>query len=46
MRHNGPPAHMVTIPLHNSLKIGTLHSILSEVVQMRPIDMESLAESL
>jgi predicted RNA binding protein YcfA (HicA-like mRNA interferase family) len=46
LRHNGPPAHLVTVPLHNPLKIGTLHGILSEVGHMRSIDLESLAELL
>ena len=44
LRHNGPPAHLITVPLHNPLKIGTLHGILSEVAQMRSIDLESLAK--
>jgi predicted RNA binding protein YcfA (HicA-like mRNA interferase family) len=30
LRHEGPPVHMMTVPLHNPLKIGTLHDILSE----------------
>ncbi len=37
---------MITIPLHNPLKTGTLHSILSEVALMRSIGIESLAELL
>ena len=35
MRHDGPPAHSITVPLHNPLKTGTLHAILSEIAQMR-----------
>jgi predicted RNA binding protein YcfA (HicA-like mRNA interferase family) len=46
LRHDGPPAHMITIPLHNPLKIGTLHGILSEVAQRRSISVESLAEMI
>jgi predicted RNA binding protein YcfA (HicA-like mRNA interferase family) len=46
LRHAGPPAHMITIPLHNALKTGTLHGILSEVAQMRSTSMESLSELL
>ena len=46
VRHEGPPAHMITIPLHNPLKTGTLHGILSEVAQMRSISIESLTEML
>jgi predicted RNA binding protein YcfA (HicA-like mRNA interferase family) len=43
LRHEGPPAHMVTVPLHNPLKTGTLHGILSEVAQARSMSIESLA---
>ena len=46
LRHEGPPAHAITIPLHNPLKTGTLHGILSEVAQMRSMSMESLSELL
>jgi predicted RNA binding protein YcfA (HicA-like mRNA interferase family) len=44
LRHQGPPAHTITIPLHQSLKTGTLHGILSEVAQMRSMTVESLSE--
>jgi predicted RNA binding protein YcfA (HicA-like mRNA interferase family) len=27
LRHEGPPVHLITIPQHTSLKIGTLHAI-------------------
>ena len=43
LRHEGPPAHTITVPRHNSLKIGTLHGILIEVAQARSITIESLA---
>jgi predicted RNA binding protein YcfA (HicA-like mRNA interferase family) len=46
LRHNGPPIHTITVPLHNPLKTGTLHGILSEVALMRSIPVESIAESL
>jgi predicted RNA binding protein YcfA (HicA-like mRNA interferase family) len=46
LRHEGPPVHTITIPLHNPLKTGTLHGILSEVAQMRSITIESLTELL
>jgi hypothetical protein len=46
MRHEGPPAHSVTIPRHDPLKTGTLHGILSEVALMRAASVESLAELL
>ena len=28
LRHEGPPAHTITVPRHNPLKTGTLHGIL------------------
>jgi predicted RNA binding protein YcfA (HicA-like mRNA interferase family) len=46
LRHEGPPVHLITIPQHTSLRIGTLHAILAEVAQMQSITAESLAESL
>ena len=46
LRHAGPPVHTITVPLHNPLKTGTLHGILSEVAEERCITVESLAESL
>jgi hypothetical protein len=33
-------------PLHNPLKTGTLHGILSEVARMRSITIDSIAELL
>ena len=32
LRHAGPPSHTITIPLQNPMKVGTLHSILTDVV--------------
>jgi len=46
LRHTGPPSHAITIPLHNPMKLGTLHGILTEVAQMRSITIESLVELL
>ena len=46
LRHEGPPVHMITVPLHNPLKTGTLRGILSEVAQMRSVTTESLTESI
>ena len=43
---SGPPVHMITVPLHNPLKTGTLHGILAEVAQMRSVTIESLADLL
>ena len=46
LRHQGPPVHTITVPLHDALKTGTLHGILAEVAQMRSITLESLTELL
>lgn len=46
LRHAGPPEHMITIPLHNPLKTGTLHGILAEVSQARSVNVESIVELL
>ena len=43
LRHEGPPAHTITVPRHNALKTGTLHRILVEVALARSIPSESLA---
>jgi len=44
LRCEGPPVHTITVPEHDALKTGTLHSILSEVAQMRSLNIEDLAE--
>jgi len=46
LRHEGPPVHAITVPMHNPLKTGTLHAILSEVSQKRSITIESIADLL
>jgi len=46
LRHEGPPVHTITVPLHNPLKTGTLHGILSEVAEKRSITIESIADLL
>ncbi len=46
MRHAGPPEHSITIPLHDALKIGMLHAILTQVAQARALRVEDLAKSL
>ena len=46
LRHPGMPAHNISVPLHNPLKTGTLHGILSEVARMRSLTVEFLAETL
>jgi len=46
LKHDGPPVHLITVPCHNPLKIGTLHGILTEVAQMRSINIDSIVEML
>jgi predicted RNA binding protein YcfA (HicA-like mRNA interferase family) len=46
LRHNGPPAHFVTVPQHNPLKIGMLHAILSDVSAAQSISIEELSNML
>lgn len=46
LRHEGPPVHTVTVPLHNPLKTGTLHGILTEVALMRSTTVDALGELL
>lgn len=46
LRHEGPPAHSISIPQHDSLKVGTLHGILAEVAQFRAVTAETLAALL
>ncbi len=43
LRHEGPPAHSITVPLHDPLKTGTLHGILTEVSLMRSVSIETVA---
>ena len=45
-RYEGPPVHAITVPLHNPLKTGTLHGILSEIAQMRSITIETIIDLL
>jgi predicted RNA binding protein YcfA (HicA-like mRNA interferase family) len=46
LRHDGPPSHAITVPLHNPLKTGTLHAIIAEVAEKRSATIESIAELL
>ena len=46
LRHEGPPAHSITVPLHDPLKTGTLHGIVGEVAQMRSITAETVVALL
>jgi predicted RNA binding protein YcfA (HicA-like mRNA interferase family) len=46
LRRQGPPAHAITVPLHNPLKTGTLHGILAEVAPLLSTTVEALARLL
>ncbi|SPE34710.1 putative periplasmic or secreted lipoprotein [Candidatus Sulfopaludibacter sp. SbA3] len=46
LQHQGPPTHTITVPLHNPLKTGTLHGILTEVALMRCTTVDSLVDRL
>jgi len=46
LKHEGPPPHAITVPLHDPLKIGTLHGVLTEIALMRSITIESMIELL
>lgn len=46
LRHHGPPEHVVTVPKHKAIKVGTLHAILTEVARMRSRDVTSLIQML
>lgn len=46
LRHPGPPVHTITVPLHDALKTGTRHGILSEVAYARATTIDSIAELL
>jgi predicted RNA binding protein YcfA (HicA-like mRNA interferase family) len=46
LRHEGPPAHTITVPLHNPLKTETLQGILAEVALKRSTTVDALAKLL
>jgi predicted RNA binding protein YcfA (HicA-like mRNA interferase family) len=46
LRHDGPPAHSITVPRHKRLKTGTLQPILAEIARMRSVTVDSLTEAL
>jgi predicted RNA binding protein YcfA (HicA-like mRNA interferase family) len=46
LRHEGTPVHTITVPSHEALKSGTLHSIVSEVAEKRSVTMESILQLL
>jgi len=44
--HEDPPAHSITVPLHNPMKIGTFHGILVEVAQAQSVSIQSILDLL
>jgi len=44
--HKEPPAHSITVPLHNPMKIGTFHGILAEVAQAQNLSIQSIVDLL
>jgi predicted RNA binding protein YcfA (HicA-like mRNA interferase family) len=44
--HEGPPAHSISVPLHNPIKTGTFRGILSDVAQARSISIQSIVDLL
>ncbi|MBZ5636808.1 MAG: type II toxin-antitoxin system HicA family toxin [Acidobacteriia bacterium] len=46
LRHDSPPVHSITIPLHKPLKTGTLHGILADVADRRAVSIADLIELL
>ena len=44
--HSGPPEHHLSVPRHRVVRIGTLHSILSDVADHLKMDMDDLIRQL
>ena len=44
--HEESPAHSITVPLHNPMKIGTFHGILVEVAQAQGVSIQSIVDLL
>ena len=46
LRHEGPPVHLITVPLHQAIKTGMLHGIVSEIARARSISVDSIVKRL
>jgi predicted RNA binding protein YcfA (HicA-like mRNA interferase family) len=46
LKREGPPAHSITVPLHDSLKVGTLQGILAEVAGALGLSIEEISSLL
>lgn len=44
--HATAPAHSVSVPLHDPLKIGTFHGILAEVAQAQSVSVQDILDLL
>lgn len=44
MMHPEPPEHFLTIPMHNPLKMGTLHGILQVVAAARAVSPKQVLD--
>jgi predicted RNA binding protein YcfA (HicA-like mRNA interferase family) len=42
LRHDGPPQHSISVPMHDQLKTGTLGGIVAEVSAMRSVSSETI----
>jgi predicted RNA binding protein YcfA (HicA-like mRNA interferase family) len=44
--HQAAPAHSISVPLHDPLKIGTFHGILVEVAQAQSVSIQEILDLL
>lgn len=44
--HEKAPVHSISIPMHDPLKIGTFHAILTEVAQAQSVSIEDILDLL
>ena len=44
--HQDVPAHSISVPLHDPLKIGTFHGILVEVAQAQSVSIQDILDLL
>jgi predicted RNA binding protein YcfA (HicA-like mRNA interferase family) len=44
--HEAAPAHSISVPLHNPLKIGTFHGILIEVAKAQSVSIQEILDLL
>ena len=44
--HQAAPAHSISVPQHDPLKIGTFHGILAEVAQAQSISIQEILDQL